>query len=109
MVVQVRAAALTGTQCASYDLAKQWWMRQTGMSDNVGTHFGASMITGLATTTITAPVDLVKTNMFVGEHPLLTLALLHTLNVNWCFRSMLVGCLQVGSGIRQCCTVHRLL
>ncbi|KAK9915359.1 hypothetical protein WJX75_008003 [Coccomyxa subellipsoidea] len=62
----IRAAALTATQCASYDLAKQWWMRQTGMNDNVGTHFGASMLTGLATTTITAPVDLVKTNMFVG-------------------------------------------
>ena len=67
VLVQIRAAALTATQCASYDLAKQWWMRQTGMSDNVGTHFGASMLTGLATTTITAPVDLVKTNMFVGE------------------------------------------
>ncbi|BDA43544.1 probable mitochondrial uncoupling protein 2 [Coccomyxa sp. Obi] len=62
----IRAAALTATQCASYDLAKQWWMRQTGMSDNVATHLGASMLTGLATTTITAPVDLVKTNMFVG-------------------------------------------
>lgn len=77
MLVQIRAAALTATQCASYDLAKQWWMRQTGMSDNVGTHFGASMLTGLATTTITAPVDLVKTNMFVGKPPYIVSAAKH--------------------------------
>ncbi len=77
-LVQIRAAALTATQCASYDLAKQWWMRQTGMRDNVATHLGASMLTGLATTTITAPVDLVKTNMFVGEPSLLPWRSLYT-------------------------------
>jgi hypothetical protein len=65
--MQIRAAALTGTQCASYEQAKRLWMQHTGMGDNPGTHLGASMITGLATTTITAPVDLIKTNMFVGE------------------------------------------
>ena len=68
--MQVRAAALTGTQCASYDAAKQAWMARTGMGDTPGTHLGASMITGLATTTITAPVDLIKTNMFVGVRSL---------------------------------------
>ena len=31
------------------------------------THVGASMISGLVTTTLTAPVDVIKTNMFVGE------------------------------------------
>ena len=44
--MQVRAAALTGTQCASYDAAKQAWMARTGMGDTPGTHLGASMITG---------------------------------------------------------------
>ena len=67
--MQVRAAALTGTQCASYDAAKQAWMARTKMGDTPVTHLGASMITGLATTTITAPVDLIKTNMFVGAPP----------------------------------------
>ena len=66
MMVQIRAAALTATQCASYDEAKQWWMRTTGMGNSFGTHFGASMVTGLATTTVTAPVDLIKTRMFIG-------------------------------------------
>ncbi|CAK0781436.1 hypothetical protein CVIRNUC_005373 [Coccomyxa viridis] len=62
----LRAAALTATQCASYDQAKQWWMRTTGMGDSFSTHFGASMVTGLATTTVTAPVDLIKTRMFMS-------------------------------------------
>ena len=63
---QIRTAALTGTQCASYDQAKQWFMRRTGLGDTPATHLGASMLTGLATTTITAPIDLIKTNFFVG-------------------------------------------
>ena len=68
--LQIRAAALTATQCASYDQAKQWWMRTTGMGDSFSTHFGASMVTGLATTTVTAPVDLIKTRMFMsGRRP----------------------------------------
>jgi hypothetical protein len=63
---QVRAAALTASQCASYDGCKRLWMRLTGWSDSLYTHLGASMATGLVTTTVTAPVDVVKTNMFVG-------------------------------------------
>lgn len=66
---QIRTAALTGTQCAAYDQAKQWFMRRTGLGDTPVTHLGASMLTGLATTTITAPIDLIKTNFFVGAPP----------------------------------------
>eukprot|EP00884_Botryococcus_braunii_P018112 jgi/Botrbrau1/4985/Bobra.0396s0012.2 len=62
----VRAAALTASQCATYDVCKQQWMELTGWSDNLPTHLGASMATGLVTTTVTAPVDVIKTNMFVG-------------------------------------------
>ena len=79
--MQIRAAALTATQCASYDQAKQWWMRKTGMGDSFATHFGASMLTGLATTTVTAPVDLVKTRMFMSGGPNNT----HTHTQSRCF------------------------
>jgi solute carrier family 25 uncoupling protein 8/9 len=96
VVVQIRAAALTATQCASYDLAKQWWMRQTGMNDNVGTHFGASMLTGLATTTITAPVDLVKTNMFVGEPSLHELFKMGSLSFGSTGEAPLLRCITGG-------------
>jgi len=65
-VVQMRAAALTGTQCACYDQAKQTLMQATGMGDTFATHFTTSLVTGLATTTVTAPVDLIKTRMFMS-------------------------------------------
>ncbi|KAK9843973.1 hypothetical protein WJX81_000833 [Elliptochloris bilobata] len=61
-----RAAVLTSVQCAVYDGTKRWWMAATGMTDGPATHLGASMVTGLATTTATTPVDVVKTNMFAG-------------------------------------------
>lgn len=61
-----RAAVLTASQCATYDEVKQAWMRLLGAGDNLTTHLGASMITGLVSTTATAPVDVIKTHMFVG-------------------------------------------
>ena len=67
VLVQARAAVLTASQCATYDEAKKAWMRMTGGGDTMSTHVGASMISGLVTTTLTAPVDVIKTNMFVGE------------------------------------------
>lgn len=49
------------------------------MSDSFLTHFGASMLTGLATTTVTAPVDLIKTRMFMsGQHLFTASAALHS-------------------------------
>jgi len=60
---------LTAAQCATYNEAKMAWMRMTNSGDTLSTHVGASMISGLVTTTLTAPVDVVKTNMFVGEPP----------------------------------------
>ena len=65
---QVRAAVLTSVQCAVYDSTKRWWMQATGMADGPATHLCASMLTGLATTTAVAPVDVVKTNMFASAH-----------------------------------------
>ena len=65
--VQARAAVLTASQCATYDEIKQAIMKVTGTGDHFGTHLAASMVTGLVTTTATAPVDVIKTHMFVGE------------------------------------------
>lgn len=61
-----RAAVLTAAQCATYNEAKTAWMNVTNGGDTLSTHVGASMISGLVTTTLTAPVDVIKTNMFVG-------------------------------------------
>lgn len=65
--LQARAAVLTASQCATYDEIKQAIMRLTGLGDHFGTHLSASMVTGLVTTTATAPVDVIKTHMFVGK------------------------------------------
>ena len=65
--VQARAAVLTASQCATYDEIKQVIRKVTGAGDHFGTHLASSMVTGLVTTTATAPVDVIKTHMFVGE------------------------------------------
>ena len=65
--LQARAAVLTAAQCATYNEAKTAWMKATNGGDTLSTHVGASMISGLVTTTLTAPVDVIKTNMFVGK------------------------------------------
>jgi solute carrier family 25 uncoupling protein 8/9 len=63
---QVRAAALTASQCATYDEVKARVMAATGWRDNAATHLATAMITGVVSTTATNPVDVIKTHMFVG-------------------------------------------
>ncbi len=44
----------------------QAWLRLfPNTRDGIATHVGVSMLTGLVTTTATAPVDVVKTHMYV--------------------------------------------
>lgn len=85
----VRASVLTASQCVTYDIVKDFLMhglednvivRNLGLSpanntggfvcvrnmeDGLPTHVSTSMITGLVSTTLTNPVDVVKTRMFV--------------------------------------------
>lgn len=63
----VRASMLTATQCATYDETKRAVMRVTQWRDGVPTHLASSVITGVAATTVTNPVDVVKTIMFAGS------------------------------------------
>lgn len=41
-------------------------MAATGWRDNALTHLATAMVTGVVSTTVTNPVDVVKTFMFVG-------------------------------------------
>jgi len=61
----VRAALLTAAQCATYDEVKMLFTRHLGWEDGIKTHLCVSAVAGLVTTTVTAPVDMIKTNMFV--------------------------------------------
>uniref|UniRef100_A0A7S1SWZ6 Mitochondrial carrier protein n=1 Tax=Tetraselmis chuii TaxID=63592 RepID=A0A7S1SWZ6_9CHLO len=61
----IRAGVLTAAQCATYDVTKRKMIAMTGWGDNMGTQLLTSMATGLITTTATAPVDTIKSRVFV--------------------------------------------
>lgn len=58
-----RAAAMTASQLASYDVFKRILIRHTPLEDNLATHFSASFLAGVAAATVTSPIDVVKTRV----------------------------------------------
>jgi hypothetical protein len=65
---QIRAAVLTASQCATYDAAKRRLAAATGLPDeSLALQTGCALLTGLASTTATQPIDVVKTHMFVTK------------------------------------------
>eukprot|EP00873_Tetraselmis_striata_P015925 jgi/Tetstr1/436189/TSEL_025034.t1 len=62
----MRASILTASQCATYDSVKRRIIRATGWKDDIGAQFATSMVTGVVTTTATAPIDLVKSKIYIG-------------------------------------------
>lgn len=62
----IRASLLTASQCAVYDESKNIIKKHTGINEGIKLHIISSMISGLVTTTVTSPLDVVKTNMYVG-------------------------------------------
>eukprot|EP01119_Soliformovum_irregulare_P004145 TRINITY_DN15159_c0_g1_i1.p1 TRINITY_DN15159_c0_g1~~TRINITY_DN15159_c0_g1_i1.p1 ORF type:complete len:305 (+),score=66.56 TRINITY_DN15159_c0_g1_i1:92-916(+) len=57
-----RAMLMTAGQLASYDVAKEVLLN-SGMKDGRACHFSASLMAGFVATTITSPVDVVKTRV----------------------------------------------
>ncbi|KAK4189937.1 putative mitochondrial dicarboxylate transporter [Podospora australis] len=58
-----RAAAMTASQLASYDVFKRTLLRMTPMEDNIWTHFTASFLAGVVAATVTSPIDVIKTRV----------------------------------------------
>lgn len=58
-----RAMVVNAAQLASYSQAKQFLLGTGYFKDNIGCHFGASMISGLVTTIASMPVDIAKTRI----------------------------------------------
>jgi solute carrier family 25 uncoupling protein 8/9 len=54
------------TPPATYDTTKRWIMAATGWADAAATHLACALITGMASTLATNPVDVVKTHMFMA-------------------------------------------
>merc|ERR1711941_223160 len=57
-----RSALLTASQVVPYGYAKQLLRPAVG-TDGLPLHFAASMVAGVVTTTVTAPVDVMKTRV----------------------------------------------
>jgi solute carrier family 25 (mitochondrial dicarboxylate transporter), member 10 len=58
-----RAVLMTASQLASYDVFKRLLLAHTSLSDNLTTHFTASLAAGFVATTICSPVDVIKTRI----------------------------------------------
>ncbi|RUS13905.1 mitochondrial carrier domain-containing protein, partial [Endogone sp. FLAS-F59071] len=58
-----RAILMTTSQLVSYDVFKDLLVKRAGWGENVGTHFGASLLAGLVATTVCSPVDVIKTRV----------------------------------------------
>jgi solute carrier family 25 (mitochondrial dicarboxylate transporter), member 10 len=58
-----RAVLMNASQLASYDVFKTSFITSFNMSDNVVTHFCASLAAGFVATTICSPVDVVKSRI----------------------------------------------
>lgn len=63
-----RAAFMTASQLASYDVAKRLLLMYTPLEDNLTTHFSASFFAGLVAATVTSPIDVIKTRVMSGSH-----------------------------------------
>lgn len=61
-----RASLLTASQCATYDVIKRQVIAAAGGADGLPTQFVAGAVTGVITTTVTSPADVLKTKMFAA-------------------------------------------
>ena len=63
----LRAAAMTASQLASYDVFKAMLLRLTPMEDSLATHFSASFLAGVVAATVTSPIDVIKTRVMSAQ------------------------------------------
>ena len=59
----VRGAVLNSACLASYDHSKAWLIRTGRSTDGLATHLFASIVSGLVTTTVVNPFDVIKTRI----------------------------------------------
>eukprot|EP00026_Physarum_polycephalum_P012494 Phypoly_transcript_12811.p1 GENE.Phypoly_transcript_12811~~Phypoly_transcript_12811.p1 ORF type:complete len:298 (+),score=35.64 Phypoly_transcript_12811:154-1047(+) len=64
----VRGGLMTAGQIASYDQAKQMMLQSGFFKDNISTHFIASFFASIVATTVTSPVDVVKTRVMTASN-----------------------------------------
>ena len=96
----LRAMLMTASQLASYDGIKSAIVTRTQLTDNLTTHFCASIIAGLIATTICSPVDVVKTRVMSAKESEVLLSLLVRIyrseGLGWMFRGWVPSFVRLG-------------
>ncbi|KAJ3092301.1 Mitochondrial dicarboxylate transporter [Quaeritorhiza haematococci] len=62
-----RAILMTASQVTSYDQIKQGLLSTPYFKDNIVTHFSSSLLAGLIATTVTSPIDVIKTRIMTAK------------------------------------------
>jgi dicarboxylate transporter 10 len=95
-----RAAAMTASQLASYDVVKRALLDYTPLKDNLTTHFSASFLAGLVAATVTSPIDVIKTKVMSSNQKQGILQLIgdiyRTDGVRWMFKGWVPSFLRLG-------------
>lgn len=60
-----RAASLTASQLATYDESKRALTRWTSLEEGFSLHLMSSTVAGVASTLVTAPIDMIKTRLML--------------------------------------------
>lgn len=95
-----RGVLMTASQLASYDSFKTMLLARAGMSDNLTTHFTASLMAGFVATTICSPVDVIKTRVMSAKErsslPTLLLRIYQKEGLTWCFKGWVPSFIRLG-------------
>ena len=96
----MRAVLMTASQLASYDSFKDLLLKHASMSDNLATHFSASILAGFVATTICSPVDVIKTRVMSAKEKESVTTLLTRIyrneGVRWVFRGWVPSFVRLG-------------
>ncbi|KAK0634982.1 mitochondrial carrier domain-containing protein [Bombardia bombarda] len=96
----MRAAAMTASQLASYDVFKRTLIRMTPMEDGLSTHFTASFLAGMVAATVTSPIDVIKTRVMSGSGkssiPKLLTEIYAAEGIRWMFKGWVPSFLRLG-------------
>ena len=96
----LRAALMTASQLASYDAIKHTLLANTPLTDNLVTHFTASIAAGFVATTVCSPVDVIKTRVMSAKESESLVGLLGKIlraeGAGWMFRGWVPSFVRLG-------------
>jgi dicarboxylate transporter 10 len=95
-----RALLMTVGQLASYDGFKRALLNHTPLTDNITTHFTASIMAGFVATTIASPVDVIKTRVMSSHDSRgivhLVTDIFRAEGIRWMFKGWVPSFIRIG-------------